>query len=47
LREFILFFPTRRYLKVQCKFGTATAQTAHLQIAPADTEPKFAKELFF
>jgi len=26
--------------------GEAIAQTAHLQIAQADTRPKFAKELF-
>jgi hypothetical protein len=25
----------------------ATAQTAHLQTAQANTQPKFAKELFF
>jgi hypothetical protein len=27
--------------------GEASTQTAHLQIARADTRPKFAKELFF
>lgn len=27
--------------------GEATAQTAHLQIAQGDPQPKFAKELFF
>ncbi|MCW0484837.1 hypothetical protein [Gaoshiqia sediminis] len=46
MKEFILFFPTRRYLEGQYTDVTATTQTAHLQIAHADPRPKFAKELF-
>jgi hypothetical protein len=38
---FVFFFPPAKKKK-----EPPTHKTAHLQTAPADTKPKFAKELF-